>query len=337
MPPKETPQTLWLRKLVEKYPSTSQRGIARIAYAEKPEWFADYEACRGRVRRICGSYGKRHRLDTIDKSQFRAPQSDPLEDFIPPPLSEDLETWAVQKLPRKQKWLVLADVHVPFHDRQALNAAIDKGKDEGCTSVLLLGDFMDFYSCSRFDKTPNLVTLREERDMTISVLAGLRDHFPDAENMVWLLGNHEERWEAFLIRKAEELFDLPDFELAEVCRASALGITVIGKKQPLTVGKLHIIHGHEFAGSWYNPVNPARGLFLRAKVTAVGAHNHQTSEHSESALDGVNITCWSVGCLCGLHPRYMPINKWNHGFAVIDDTDKTWTLDNYRIHDGEVR
>ena len=49
------------------------------------------------------------------------------------------------------------------------------------------------------------------------------------------------------------------------------------------------------------------------------------------------MACWSTGCLCDLHPRYMPLNKWNHGFAIVDlDTAGGFSVRNFRIIDGKV-
>ena len=54
----------------------------------------------------------------------------------------------------------------------------------------------------------------------------------------------------------------------------------------LKLGALNLVHGHEFGGSIFSPVNIARGLFLPGKVSAMQGHNHQTSEHTESNMNG---------------------------------------------------
>ena len=87
----------------------------------------------------------------------------------------------------------------------------------------------------------------------------------------------------------------------------------------------------------FSPVNIARGLFLKAKVSAMQGHNHQTSEHTETDMNGRITTTWSVGCLSELHPMYMPLNKWNHGFAFVEvQPDGDFQVQNKRIHKGEV-
>ena len=107
--------------------------------------------------------------------------------------------------------------------------------------------------------------------------------------------------------------------------------------RPLAVGKLYLIHGHEYKFSISNPVNPARGLFLRAKTLAATSHFHQTSQHSERDLTGKVVSTWSIGCACNLRPSYSPINNWNHGFAICDlQADGSFVLANLRVIDGRV-
>jgi len=101
---------------------------------------------------------------------------------------------------------------------------------------------------------------------------------------------------------------------------------------------LNGIHGHEYIGGISAPVNVARGLYLRGKVSAFQGHNHATSEHSETDMNGKIVTTWSIGCLSELHPDYMPLNKWNHGFAMVDldHNGDDYEFKNKRIYNGKV-
>jgi hypothetical protein len=98
------------------------------------------------------------------------------------------------------------------------------------------------------------------------------------------------------------------------------------------------IHGHEYVGGISAPVNPARGLFLKSKVSCFQGHNHQSSSHTEPTLTGKMVTTWSLGCLSELHPAYMPLNKWNHGFAEVDldPNGEDFEFNNYRIFNGKI-
>jgi hypothetical protein len=55
-------------------------------------------------------------------------------------------------------------------------------------------------------------------------------------------------------------------------------------------------------------------------------------------MNGKSVTTWSLGCLSELNPAYMPLNKWNHGFAIVDlsDNGEDFHVKNYRIHKGKI-
>lgn len=146
------------------------------------------------------------------------------------------------------------------------------------------------------------------------------------------------RWENFLKMSAPELLGISEFELSTLLRFGELGIVEIKDKQIAKAGKLNLMHGHEFGHSVFSPVNPARGLYMRAKENSIIGHHHQTSEHSEKNLTGDVVTTWSVGALCGMRPEYYPYNKWNLGFAIIETSDNgDFEVNNKRIIEGKVR
>jgi hypothetical protein len=126
--------------------------------------------------------------------------------------------------------------------------------------------------------------------------------------------------------------------LESILHLKQLNITFIQDKQIVQMGKLIAVHGHEFGQSMFSPVNIARGLYLRAKDNAICGHHHQTSEHTEPNINGKVTTCWSVACLCELHPDYMPINKFTHGFAHVKVFDnEEFEVSNYRIVNGKIK
>jgi hypothetical protein len=111
----------------------------------------------------------------------------------------------------------------------------------------------------------------------------------------------------------------------------------VGEKRIIKAGNLNIAHGHEFPSGIASPVNVARGLYLRAKANAICGHFHKNSEHSETDINGHMTTTWSVGCLCDLHPLYMPINSWNQGVALITiDEEGKVDVQNRRIKNGKI-
>ena len=137
-------------------------------------------------------------------------------------------------------------------------------------------------------------------------------------------------------KKAGELNGVEDFELDTIIGKRVSDITFINEKRIMKAGDLNIVHGHEFASSIISPVNIARGLYLRSKASSICGHHHRSSEHTEQDINGKIVTTWSVGCLSELHPQYMPINSWNHGFCMIDISGKEFEVRNKRIWKGKI-
>lgn len=254
---------------------------------------------------------------------------------LPDGIIEDFKPFVIPMI--YNKGLLLSDIHAPYHSKEALSAALKHGKKNKANVIILNGDSIDFYMISRHEKDPRVRGIKYELDILKSILLNIRELFPDAL-IVFKAGNHEERWEAFLKVKAPELLDLSEFRLDVILKLRELKIEYVCDKRNIKHGKLHVLHGHEFPHGMAAPVNPARGFYMRAKVSMIGGHHHQTSEHTEPDLNNNIVTTWSTGCLCDLHPRYMPFNKWNHGFAYNELTDDqgNFRLRNYRIVNGEI-
>lgn len=299
--------------------------LARIMYKENPACFKDVEHARVLLRKIEGKCGKNNRCKVDVKIENR-----PANPYNLP--QSDETTYEPFRIEAKRV-LVLSDIHIPYHSIDALTACFDYAKDEKPDAILLNGDVLDFFQLSRYCKEPGKRSFAHE-------LEAFRQFFDVLKSfnakVYFKLGNHEERYNHFLWMKAGELDGVNEFKLEEIIKARAEGIEVIGDKRIIKLGDLNVIHGHEFGGSIFSPVNIARGLFLRAKVSAMQGHNHQTSEHTESNMNGQITTTWSLGCLSELHPAYLPINKWNWGFAIVDIDGDRFNVRNKRIFKGEV-
>ena len=235
-----------------------------------------------------------------------------------------------------KKVLMLFDVHIPYHDIKALHLAIDYGVKNGCDTVVLGGDFIDCYEISSFEKEKSKRSFKSELQLTKQFFSFLRFKFPKAR-IYAKMGNHEERYERYIRKNASALDGIEDFELGNLLDFDKFGIDIIHGKQLARINSLAVVHGHEFGKSTFSPVNVARGLYMRAKSSAICGHSHQTSEHTEKDINGKLTTCWSVGCLSELTPEYAPFAKYNHGFAVVTKRGKEgFNVQNFRIHEGQI-
>lgn len=319
------------------YPELPSLTLARWIYNKNPELFKSIDHVRGRIRYYRGRSGKFNR-QKIKEENMMPYEPMPL-DTIPEGLKYFGE-WVPYEI-KGNNTLALFDMHVPYHYKPALQIALSEGRDHGVDSVLIAGDGVDFYGVSFWEKDPRKRRFHEELSNLQEILRIIRKMFPNAE-IIYQIGNHEERYFRYMKGKAPELLGLKclDFDnlidpIPEV--GSKMGIKFVPEKRIVKIGHLNCIHGHEFGKSMFSPVNPARGLYLRGKEIAMCGHHHQTSEHTETTMNDKVIACWSVGCLCDLHPEYLPINKWNHGFAIIEHQDgQDFRVLNRKIINGKV-
>lgn len=302
--------------------------LARILYRDHPAMYLNLEDARHVLRYIEGKDGN-HKRDVLKMEKTPDRPRNPYS--LPDSDETSYEPYRIEA----KRVLILSDVHIPYHSIDAITACLDYAKGEKPDAVVLNGDTIDFFQLSRFTKDPAKRSFAGELTAFRQFFEVLRQVFPEAA-IYYKLGNHCERYQHFLWTKAGELEGVDEFKFDNIIRARAEGIEVIGDKRIIKLGDLNVIHGHEFGQSVFSPVNIARGLFLRGKVSALQGHHHMTSEHTETDMNRNITTTFSVGCLCELFPSYLPINRWNHGFAIVDLDGDKFHVRNYRIHKGEV-
>ena len=306
--------------------------LANIVYEENKLLFKNKEDARFCLRYIEGKTGKNTCIKTVKNSKYYMEKN---RSSNPYALPESEETNYDSFLLKANRVLLLSDIHLPYHSIDALTAALEFAKKEKPDCILLNGDTLDFHGLSRFVRDPKKRSVSHELNTFQKFMDVLKKQFPNSK-IIFKVGNHEERYQHFLWTKAAELTDVKEFDFENIIKARAEGIEYVSDKRIINLNGLNIIHGHEFASGFFSPVNVARGLFLRAKTSAIQGHNHQTSEHTESDMNGKITTTWSTGCLSELHPAYSPINKWNHGFAIIDSAEDGFEVRNKRIFKSRV-
>jgi len=318
---------------LEKHPKMATKTLATLIYKSHSLDFKSVEAVRSCIRIIRGEHSQSKGIKEFIRTPEEKKNSNGWKK-LPESDYKEQEPFIMPK--GNNRILILSDIHLPYHDVDALSIALEWAYDHKPNAIILNGDTMDMYQASRFIKDRRLRDLAGEIDMTRDFLRQLRDEFDCP--IYFKIGNHEARWENYLKTVAPELLGIGDFELKSILRFGELGVTEIKDKQIIKAGNLNIMHGHEFGQSVFSPVNVARGLYVRAKANAIIGHHHATSEHSEKDLQGNVVTTWSMGSLCGLSPEYMPYNKWNHGFAFVTTFDNgDFEVKNLRIINGKVR
>lgn len=301
--------------------------LARIMYNENKLSFKDAEAARTTLRRIEGKKGN----SDLGRVTHKAPNR-PYNPYNLP--DSDAKEYKPFNMPFYEKVGIMNDIHVPYHNIPAVTAAIDFLKKSEINALFLNGDVLDIHPLSYFERDPKAKRFNEELDTMKRLFEILQKELKC--KIYFKFGNHEERYDKFLLQKAHELVGVEEFELENIVKRR-FDCEVIRDKRLVIINGLPYVHGHEFGRGVFSPVNAARGLFNQAKHSAVKGDCHTTSEHTETDVMGKIMTTYSVGALCDLNPKWLPLNKWNHGVAVQHNSAKgKYLLENRRIYKGEI-
>ena len=323
------------REWRKKFPDMPTLKLARIMYAENKLLFTNVEACRTKLRYIEGKSGKKN-LTWLTNKDCVMKESRSLNPYkLPESYEEKREPFI---LPTScNNILLISDLHIPYHNIDAITIALNYGKEQKVNTIFINGDLIDNHQISKFESDPKKRSVKQEFDATKEFLTQLRKAFPKAQ-IYWLKGNHCIRWEKFLYSKVREIWDDDYFFLEERLQLNQLKIKILDDKILVKAGKLSITHGHHIFKGAFTPVNPSRGAFLRAKQSLIVGHLHRPSHHPETDLDGKIISCWSTGCLCELRADYSPlVGNTMHGFAHLQIAkDGDYTVKNYSIIKGKL-
>lgn len=335
-----------IREHLKKFPKIGSLTLAKKLVNDFPEIFLNAEKARDSIRVIRGQHGK---ASVKDKTFHISSKETNL------PKSQE-ENWTKFYLKDLDNLGILSDIHTPYQNNNSLKVALNYLKETEIDSLLINGDFLDFYTLSRFFKRPGKFLPKQELAMAAKIMLKINDMFSDQKKF-FKLGNHDERWDHYFWSAAPLLYDLEHLSLesALAIELSKLyfgvknksswkislkdfGWEIISDKRPVIFNGLSIFHGHELPKGIANPVNSARGAFLKTHITMLCGHHHQTSVHTEYNAYKDEIVCWSTGCLCGLYPEWARVNKWNHGFARVTSKNRGFDVYNYRISKhGNVR
>ena len=230
-------------------------------------------------------------------------------------------------------WLVINDPHIPHHDEKAFETAVNHGLALGCDALYCNGDFADNSAFSKWFKDPRHLTPGEDVEAFKINMSNLASLF---SRKIFKIGNHDDRYDKYISSNAEFARQVKGTDFKNVTKLEEMGYQVIESMQLAFLSSMPILHGHELERGFANPVNPARGVFMKTYDSMAVGHYHKTSSHFERmALHGKLIAARSIGCLCNLRTNYQALTKWNWGFATVKVVDnKVYEFSNYVIDDS---
>lgn len=304
--------------------------LARIMYKYENLNFKNVEDARDVLRGIEGKkkqarYSETHKFPERPKNPYNLPES----------YQEKREPL---RLPTTcNNILLISDLHIPYHDIDAVTIALEYGIKHEINTIVINGDLLDFCRISKFETDFSKRSVKQEFDAAKQFLRVLRQLFP-TQNIYWIKGNHDLRYERYLFQKASEIWDDPYFKLEERLQLNEERVQLIDDRVLVKAGKLAITHGHHIFKGIFTPVSPARGAYMKAKQNVIVGHLHRSSFHPEVDMEGKVVAAWSVAALCQLKPDYSPlVSNSQHGFAhILVEKDGNFSVKNYIIIDGKL-
>ena len=138
-----------ITELLLEFPDADSRTLARLLYDRHPGEFSSLEVARSSVRYYRGNIGEKSRNTSRNKALHRKNGKAGQSFRFPAGLKQRKR---MMHLREPGDYLILSDVHVPYHSEIALEAALKYGIDAGCKHLVFNGDFLDFYKLSRWSQ-----------------------------------------------------------------------------------------------------------------------------------------------------------------------------------------
>jgi predicted phosphodiesterase len=301
------------KALLDEYPTAGSLTLAKRLHQQFPEHFETVEDARNKIRYYRGSFGDNGRRKLSDLSHVTDMDSVLRAKFnLPEPAVMSREPYFIPKV--NDKILIFGDCHFPYQNNEGIYKAIEYGIHKQVNCIILNGDMIDMYQISRFTKDGRKPNVEYDIEVFYQFLLDLRATFPNAL-IIWKFGNHEERWDTYLRQNAPLLNMIGTHGIEDHIPLNEMNILLVRDKRRIIAGDLNILHGHEFNGGAGN-VNPARSMFLKAKVNILVNHFHRVSSHIENNLNGEQTRCYSLGAMCAVQD-YSPYGNQNCSFGFL--------------------
>lgn len=212
-----------------------------------------------------------------------------------------------------EKWLLVPDCHVPYHDVNAFRLMLKAAKSAGVKNAVVLGDFVDCYSVSSHSKRPDRVDdLGVEIEAARGALTELEATCPGKR--IYIAGNHEDRLERYLCDKAPALFS--SVKIDKLLGLSGRGWKYVPYKSHCKIGKLNLTHDCGKAGKQAH--HDALSAFQESVVIG---HTHRIGYAVEGNVKGKPHVGAMLGWLGDFGSveymfRIRAMRDWAHGFGV---------------------
>lgn len=213
--------------------------------------------------------------------------------------------------------VVVPDIHVPYHDVRALKILIKVIKALQPHYLIVLGDSLDFYQLSKFDKDPLRKTSVSD-DVTDfrDVLRQLDGACPLKTEKVFLEGNHEHRLQKWIWANATELGKMiPSLEA--YCGFKQLGWRFFKYGEFYRLGDVLYMHGDRCG------MNVSMNMIRKYGCSVVHGHDHGAAIRWFANAVGrmFALNCGHLSDMKQQEYLYGGVADWTQGFGLVEYSD----------------
>lgn len=220
--------------------------------------------------------------------------------------------------------LIIPDQHFPFVNKKALTHLIDLASELRPTHIVNVGDTYDMYSFSRFARSMDIMTPKQEltrgRKMAEKMWTDLQAAAPQAV-CFQVLGNHEERIYKRIMDVAAEYESVVSEPIRKLLSFPGVR-TLKSSKSELVINDIVFVHGWSTSPGFhvrYFGENVVHGHTHRGSVQFVAHKNKALFELDCGFIADINAlpleyretktSQWHIGCgfVDDLGPRFIPL------------------------------
>ena len=237
---------------------------------------------------------------------------------------------ATHETPLAYDWAVIPDLQVPYHDRRAVDAALEHVSNSNLIGLICVGDELDAPQPSRWSRGNHgeyADTLGKDIKMTHDIMKAFREALGPGKPFHVVRSNHGDRVLDYVHKYAPALAPLTAvgqaLDVAVLLGYAELGITY--HRAPYEFEPEWVLaHGDE-GGLSQIPGVTARGLAQRWNKNIVCGHTHRAGlvPHT-TGMNGNTRTLFGleVGCLMDLtRAEYLKKSaysaNWQHALGII--------------------
>lgn len=233
-------------------------------------------------------------------------------------------------------FLVLPDLHFPYHDSTYIELTYKILKSARFDGLIQLGDALDFWQLSTYDKDPSRrnTIMDDVREWEDTIVRWCR-YLPKGAEMHLLEGNHEHRLSKYIARHAREIHEavktLP--EMMKLREKNETGHVKIKwhkytKWDSCSIGDVTCLHGF-----YFNQHTAATNL-ARYRCSTISGHTHRLQYVMDGSHYALSLGHGSDEDMTAHQPTP---TGWQQAMAVVtlDDRGKS-SVEILTVRDGRM-